>query len=786
MTRGIALAALTLAVPVWAQNQDDDGPGRGVARISLIGGDVSVRRGDSGEYVAAAVNGPLVVQDRVLTGAASRAEVQFDWANMLRMSGDAEIRLAELEYRRYQVQVARGLVTLRVLRDTDAEVEISTPSVSIRPVKRGEYRVHVRPDDTTEITVRSGEVEVFTPQGSERLKSGRTMLAKGNASNPEVQVVSAGAKDDWDRWNERRDRDLERSTAYRYVSRDVYGADDLDGHGSWINDPSYGYVWAPRVAVGWAPYRYGRWSWVDWYGWSWVSYDPWGWAPYHYGRWFYSGNRWCWWPGAIHSRHYWRPGLVAFVGWNSGFGVGVGFGFGRVGWIPLAPYERYYPWYGNRYYGGGRGGRTYIDNSVNVVNNVNITNVYRNSRINNAITGVDGADFSRGRGGRYGAINDGDVRRAAVVQGRMPVVPERESMRYADRDAGIVRPASREDQRFYARRSAAPVDRVGFEEQRRGIEQASRRAFGEETRAVRQVESPGVRSGESAVRSVPSGESGSRRTGEGTIRALDSTGTQRAEVNSGGWRRFGEPGRNAEGGGSSRSADGSSEPATRERRTESGDGWRRFGEPGRNSGDSGGRSVDGAGRANSERSGESGDGWRRMGDRSTERQNGARSEGLVPDRGTFIGGGESRRTAETDGRGWRRAGESGAAPDGGEMRTPSRSSDDSRSTFSRRGESSGEGQVQVSPPIVRERGESRRSEMPRMEAPRMDRSPRMESPRGGGGFDGGGGGMRRSGGESGGGGGRSGGSGSSGGGRSGGDGGGGGGRSNGGGGGRVR
>ncbi len=42
-----------------------------------------------------------------------------------------------------------------------------------------------------------------------------------------------------------------------------------------------------RVAVGWAPYRYGRWTWVDWYGWTWVSYDSWGWAPYHYGRWYH-------------------------------------------------------------------------------------------------------------------------------------------------------------------------------------------------------------------------------------------------------------------------------------------------------------------------------------------------------------------------------------------------------------------------------------------------------------------------------------------------------------------
>ena len=61
------------------------------------------------------------------------------------------------------------------------------------------------------VTVRSGELEVFTPQGSERLKSGRTMMARGSQDNPEVQVVSAERRDTWDEWNEYRNRDLERA-----------------------------------------------------------------------------------------------------------------------------------------------------------------------------------------------------------------------------------------------------------------------------------------------------------------------------------------------------------------------------------------------------------------------------------------------------------------------------------------------------------------------------------------------------------------------------------------------
>ena len=382
-----------IAVTVSAQNPDAS-PERGVARISVINGDVSVRRGDSGDLIAAAINSPLVVQDRLITGPMARTEVQLDWANMIRLSHDAEVRFAELEYKRYIVQVARGTVTYRVLRDQEADVEVNTPSVSVRPVRKGVYRITVSADGSSEITVRSGEAEIFTPTGSERIKSGRTMLARGSTGTPEYRFVAEIQEDDWDRWNRNRDRDLERSRSYSYVSRDIYGAEDLDDHGSWVSVNPYGWVWTPRVAVGWAPYRHGRWAWIDYYGWNWVSYDPWGWAPYHYGRWLYSAPYgWCWWPGSVHARHYWSPGLVAFFGFGS---AGVGFGFGNVGWVPLAPYERYYPWYGRGYYGGYRGG-AYGNNNIRIVNNVNITNIYRNARVDHGITVVDHDGFGRGR-----------------------------------------------------------------------------------------------------------------------------------------------------------------------------------------------------------------------------------------------------------------------------------------------------------------------------------------------------------------------------------------------------
>ena len=70
------------------------------------------------------------------------------------------------------------------------------------------YRVSVKPDGSTEVTVRSGDAEIFTPKGSEDLPAGKTMLREGTSPDPEFQVSGAIPLDDFDRWNEARDQDL--------------------------------------------------------------------------------------------------------------------------------------------------------------------------------------------------------------------------------------------------------------------------------------------------------------------------------------------------------------------------------------------------------------------------------------------------------------------------------------------------------------------------------------------------------------------------------------------------
>ncbi|MDE2756588.1 MAG: hypothetical protein OXU26_05660 [Acidobacteriota bacterium] len=444
----VAFLSAMLSGPILRAEKSVSGPALGVARISLVRGEVSVQRGDSGDSIQARANLPLVEGDYLTTGAASRAEVQLDYSNLLRLDQHSSVRLAALGHRSFLVQIERGTVSYSELRGGDADVDIETPLAAVRPQKQGRYRIEVASIDSVAITARKGRAEVTSVQGTEQLGKGKRLVIRGAGQDVAFQWARAHPEDAWDRWNEQRDRQLTQSKVYSYVNRSIYGAEDLEGHGRWVYVPRYGRCWFPSVAAGWAPYRSGRWVWLDHYGWSWVSYDAWGWAPYHYGRWFrHARHGWGWYPGSYYSRHPWRPALVAFFGYN-GPRVSVGAGFGHYGWIPLAPGEPYYPWYGRRYgYGPGRRGG---GNTIVVDNSVNIYNDYRNARHRNGVTLVDAGEFSLGKMQNARSLQASELRQARVVRGRVPVVPGRSSQgKLMGGSGGSVRAASRQV-RFYS------------------------------------------------------------------------------------------------------------------------------------------------------------------------------------------------------------------------------------------------------------------------------------------------------------------------------------------------
>ena len=177
----------------------------GVARISLIEGDVSAQRGDTGDRSAAALNQPLVGGDRVSTGDRSKAELQLDHANVFRLGNNAQAKIATIERARIQVQIGQGLAYYTVFKDSEDEVEIDTPNAAIRPTsKEGTYRIEVNGFET-QVIVRAGAVDISTPQGGSRVEMGQAATVRGTTDEAGYVLGGAPSKDVWDFWNSERD-----------------------------------------------------------------------------------------------------------------------------------------------------------------------------------------------------------------------------------------------------------------------------------------------------------------------------------------------------------------------------------------------------------------------------------------------------------------------------------------------------------------------------------------------------------------------------------------------------
>jgi hypothetical protein len=425
-------AALLCAAPPAARADDTvaSNAGVGVARIALIRGQVAVQRGDSATATTAVINAPVLGADYVTTGDDSRAEVQFDATSAVRLGANVQMRFTRLDANDRELQLAEGTIDLRLLRGADGRSQIDTPSISIRPRTSGSYRITVDNGGATRVTVRSGSADVITPQGAEVLAPGTTLLARGAAANPSVQRLDAVAYDDFDRFNADRDVPEMRALADANAPPGVAGIDDLNAYGRWVSDTGYGNVWTPAyVAPGWAPYRDGRWAWEDSYGWTWIGYEPWGWAPYHYGRWYHSPRYgWCWYPARAVVP--WSPAIVSFITFG-----GIGFGFNSIGWVPLAPFEPFNPWWGN--------GSTVVVNNTYVTNNYVINHrrddnrvlarpFYQNARFGGG-TEISKQRFLEGRFDHPRTVAPGRMRDWQVVRGAVPVIPSDANLRFSDR-----------------------------------------------------------------------------------------------------------------------------------------------------------------------------------------------------------------------------------------------------------------------------------------------------------------------------------------------------------------
>jgi hypothetical protein len=357
------LSIIALLAPAHAAG---DPPAR-VGRLSLVEGAVTYRSSQRDSGSAALVNWPISSGAIVDTERRARAEVWIG-STAYRLGGDTQAEFASVDDRSVNLLLHGGTLAVTI-RDHDQadDLGVMTPAGQVRFSGTGRYRLEVTPDRTM-IAAQSGSAEIFANERPVTLRAGEMVTIDGRGV---LTIDTARYGDDFDAWVSARDNREKSAQARRNVSPYMTGYDDLDAYGDWNTVEDYGTVWYPRaVGADWAPYRYGRWAWVEPWGWTWIDAAPWGFAPFHYGRWVQVRGRWGWAPGAYVARPVYAPALVGWVGnpgWNASFSVGSA---PAVGWFPLAPREVYVPAY--------RTSPTYI-------RQINLTHVRNTADIDHAL-----------------------------------------------------------------------------------------------------------------------------------------------------------------------------------------------------------------------------------------------------------------------------------------------------------------------------------------------------------------------------------------------------------------
>ncbi len=328
-----------VALPAFAE----DGYRHG--RVRFVEPGVTLQRATEVSAEEALANLPFLPGDRVWTDTAGRAEMQFPDGTIVRVDRRSKLDYAgheEGQDERIVLRLWSGSALVRVRSRGFARFEIETPAGMVQALDRGIVRVDVEAGETR-VSVYAGEAVLDDGRRQVRLASGERTWARWGAEAEEPRRFDPGEDDEFARWDglrESEDRWAARSAEYLPDELDAY-AGEFEANGAWQYEGTSGYVWVPRVAVGWQPYSNGHWTWTP-YGWTWVPYERWGWAPSHYGRWGFSASfGWYWAPGRT-----WGPGWVSWA-----------VGGGYVGWCPLGWRNRpVHPWGWGGHAGSGPSG----------------------------------------------------------------------------------------------------------------------------------------------------------------------------------------------------------------------------------------------------------------------------------------------------------------------------------------------------------------------------------------------------------------------------------------------
>ncbi len=322
-----------------------DPPGR-VARLAEYAGDVRITTATQ-DWQPAYRNHVVTAGDNLWVSDGGRAELDVG-ALQVWLGGGANVYFERFDDHNLVARLGSGMIAVRIRQwEQKDAMRVSTEHGEISFVQPGLYFIVAGERGNPSVaTTRFGQAELNTFGRVQWVNSGDTLAFDQSGARIDRFAYAGTPSGGFEAWVSSRDRRIERWEARNRGNFNPWmvGVRDLDDHGYWETNYEYGRVWYPRaVSHDWAPYRNGRWSWVQPWGWTWIDDAPWGFAPFHYGRWVRVGGRWAWYPGSYVGRPVYAPALVSFYGGN-GWSVNVSSG-PTYSWVPLGWNEPYVPWY---------------------------------------------------------------------------------------------------------------------------------------------------------------------------------------------------------------------------------------------------------------------------------------------------------------------------------------------------------------------------------------------------------------------------------------------------------
>ena len=157
-----------------------------------------------------------------------------------------------------------GAADHRRARRARCRYRIDAPSAWVQITQPGEYRVALLRGDAT----RRSNSPSCAARPSSSTSSGRTprprrraRVRPRRAPRRRTRTSSTPRRGTRSIAGRKARRDQRLGVSAQYLPTDVRPyAPSFDRYGDWRYEPSYGYVWYPRVPTDWRPYYHGRWA----------------------------------------------------------------------------------------------------------------------------------------------------------------------------------------------------------------------------------------------------------------------------------------------------------------------------------------------------------------------------------------------------------------------------------------------------------------------------------------------------------------------------------------------